>query len=328
MVAVKVVKTGGDDLEDNLELDPNLLASSDIDDDDGEEYDDEGLLDDEEDGGGGDVVVGNKRKIRDDEEGLEESVDREEGEGGEGVDDLKVERKRRKKEKEKKRKLDKSERAERARTSDKSFVHLTTDELAAILLNSIRETFPSATPMEIEDVRIPQTNLAEPPNYSPIDTSDSFAPLFKRVETLLGSSSSKKKGKGSGAANGTPRVIILSMSGQRCADVVRAVRDVKRTGQVAKLFAKHFKLADQVTYLSKTNVSIAVGTPARVAKLVEQDALKITQDTIILLDASFLDSKKRTLLTLPESRTELWKSLFVLPIRSKILGQGAKVGAF
>lgn len=69
---------------------------------------------------------------------------------------------------------------------------------------------------------------------------------------------------------GCPRVLILSLSGIRCADVVRAVRGVERHGEVAKLFAKHFKLADQVKYLAKTRVAIAVGTPARVAKLLAE----------------------------------------------------------
>jgi protein CMS1 len=32
-----------------------------------------------------------------------------------------------------------------------------------------------------------------------------------------------------------PRVIVLALSGLRCADVVRGVRDVKGNGQVAKV---------------------------------------------------------------------------------------------
>lgn len=40
-----------------------------------------------------------------------------------------------------------------------------------------------------------------------------------------------------------------------------------KSGEVAKLFAKHFKLEDHVRYLSKTKVGAAVGTPGRVGKL-------------------------------------------------------------
>ena len=85
----------------------------------------------------------------------------------------------------------------------------------------------------------------------------------------------------------TPRIIILSLSGIRCADVVRAVKPYKGSGEVAKvsqvfktwsihilipvqLFAKHFKLEDQIKHLAKTRTSIAVGTPARVGKLLAE----------------------------------------------------------
>lgn len=36
---------------------------------------------------------------------------------------------------------------------------------------------------------------------------------------------------------------------------------------VAKLFSKHFKLAEHAEYLDKTKVGIAVGTPNRIGKL-------------------------------------------------------------
>jgi protein CMS1 len=88
------------------------------------------------------------------------------------------------------------------------------------------------------------------------------------------------------------------------------VRDVKRPGgEVAKLFAKHFKLADQEKYLHQTRIAIAVGTPARVAKLLESGALKISHQTIVLLDVAHRDVKNRSLLDLPEVREELWKSV-------------------
>lgn len=41
----------------------------------------------------------------------------------------------------------------------------------------------------------------------------------------------------------------------------------EKSGEVAKLFAKHFKLDEHVRYLSKTKVGAAVGTPGRVGKL-------------------------------------------------------------
>ena len=57
----------------------------------------------------------------------------------------------------------------------------------------------------------------------------------------------------------------------RVADVTRILKDKKlrgeKGGEVAKLFAKHFKLNEHVAYLRRTKVGAAVGTPGRLGKL-------------------------------------------------------------
>lgn len=57
----------------------------------------------------------------------------------------------------------------------------------------------------------------------------------------------------------------------RVADVTRVLKDKRlrgeKGGEVAKLFAKHFKLEEHVTYLKRTKVGVAVGTPGRIGKL-------------------------------------------------------------
>jgi protein CMS1 len=84
--------------------------------------------------------------------------------------------------------------------------------------------------------------------------------------------------------SGTPRALILSLSGIRCADIVRAVRHVNRPGgEIAKLFAKHFKVADQVKYLSHSRIAVAVGTPGRVAKLLENGEYRVDRLNLRLL---------------------------------------------
>jgi protein CMS1 len=106
--------------------------------------------------------------------------------------------------------------------------HLTSSALSTILLASIRESFPSATPMEINDLLPPETCLLPPPDYSAGNEPEgSFAPLQRRIESILKSGPKLKVS--------APRIVILSLSGLRCADVVRGVRDVKGNGQVAKV---------------------------------------------------------------------------------------------
>ena len=55
------------------------------------------------------------------------------------------------------------------------------------------------------------------------------------------------------------------------ADITRVLKDKslrgEKGGEVAKLFSKHIKLADHVTYLKQTKVGAAVGTPGRIGKL-------------------------------------------------------------
>ena len=55
------------------------------------------------------------------------------------------------------------------------------------------------------------------------------------------------------------------------ADVTRILKDKKlrgdKGGDVAKLFARHFKLEDHVAYLKRTKLAAAAGTPGRLGKL-------------------------------------------------------------
>lgn len=57
----------------------------------------------------------------------------------------------------------------------------------------------------------------------------------------------------------------------RVVDVTRVLKKYKgaKGGEVAKLFAKHIKLQDHVAYLKRTKIGAAVGTPGRIAQLLE-----------------------------------------------------------
>ena len=168
--------------------------------------------------------------------------------------------------------------------SDLSPTQYSPETLGGLLEASLKASMPKATPLELSDLSIPQSSLLDPLSDSPASSDDQYASLHARLKATLGS---VKK-----IPTSAPRIIILCLSGLRCADVVRAVRDHKGPGEVAKLFAKHLKLAEQIKYLSKTRVSIAVGTPARVGKLLEEGAIKISKDTVLLLDVGHKDSSQ------------------------------------
>ena len=72
-------------------------------------------------------------------------------------------------------------------------------------------------------------------------------------------------------SNGAPTLIYVAGAALRVADVTRVLRDKRlrgeKGGDVAKLFAKHFKLEEHVAYLKRTKIAAAVGTPGRLGKL-------------------------------------------------------------
>jgi protein CMS1 len=95
---------------------------------------------------------------------------------------------------------------------------------------------------------------------------------------------------------------------------------------VAKLFARHFKLEEHIAYLKRTKVGAAVGTPGRIGKLLDvgesncivfhwplrfffEGALSLSALSHIMLDVTFRDAKRRSLLDIPETRDEVFKVL-------------------
>jgi len=132
--------------------------------------------------------------------------------------------------------------------------------------------------------------------------------IIKVLPTLHTRLSQKSK------ANGSPTLLFVTSAALRVADVSRVLKDKKlrgeKGGEVAKLFARHFKVADHIAYLRRTKVGAAVGTPGRVGKLLcETDALTVSALSHIILDVTYQDAKKRSLLDIPETRDEVFKTV-------------------
>ena len=70
---------------------------------------------------------------------------------------------------------------------------------------------------------------------------------------------------------------------------------------MAKLFAKHIKLAEAIETVRESRIGIGVGTPQRVADLLEAGALKADGLERVVVDASFVDGKKRGILDMRET---------------------------
>lgn len=75
--------------------------------------------------------------------------------------------------------------------------------------------------------------------------------------------------------NGAPTLLFLTAAALRVVDLTRVLKQSKalrgeKSGEVAKLFARHFKLAEHTEYLKRTKVGVAIGTPGRVGKLLAE----------------------------------------------------------
>ncbi|GAB5031333.1 protein cmss1-like [Nannochloropsis oceanica] len=96
-----------------------------------------------------------------------------------------------------------------------------------------------------------------------------------------------------------PFVVLLSSSAVRANELAKDLRMKLRNLKTAKLFAKHLKVDAQVEVLQSEFNALAVGTPNRLIKLLEMNAMSLARCRLVVLDSSFKDSKSFDLLTLP-----------------------------
>lgn len=127
------------------------------------------------------------------------------------------------------------------------------------------------------------------------------------------------------ANKGAPTMLVLSSSALRAAELVRVLRPMsgKKGGEVAKLFAKHFKLEQHAEYLRRTTVSAGVGTTGRIGKLLgETDSLSLKALTHVLIDASHQDAKTMTIFDIAEIRSSLLREVLGNPDLKKSIDSG------
>ncbi|XP_062150106.1 protein CMS1 [Alnus glutinosa] len=103
---------------------------------------------------------------------------------------------------------------------------------------------------------------------------------------------------------GSPALLIISSSALRSIQLLKGFRSLTKECHAAKLFSKHMKVEEQVSLL-KNRVNIASGTPSRIKKLIDIDALGLSRLAVILLDIH-PDVKGYSLFTLPQLRDEFW----------------------
>ncbi|KAF9466389.1 U3-containing 90S pre-ribosomal complex subunit-domain containing protein, partial [Collybia nuda] len=287
----------GDDLEDDFVIDDDLVALS------GEE--DAGL-----EGG----------FFSDDEK--EGAVSGDEDVAQSPADDAVTMKRRKRREKEKERKVRKRKLVQSVDVVEHSITAQPPGTLSDYLSSIQAKCFSKLSPIELDDMRIPETSIADTTAWTGPRTLDQLVEfIIKVIPTLHIRLSQKSKN------NGSPTLLFITGAALRVADVTRVLKEKKlrgeKGGEVAKLFAKHFKLVEHVAYLKRTKVGAAVGTPGRVGKLLcDTDALTVSALSHIILDVTYQDSKKRSLLDIPETRDEVFKTVLGGPQVQKAIKEG------
>ncbi|KAG0245356.1 U3-containing 90S pre-ribosomal complex subunit-domain containing protein [Mortierella sp. GBAus27b] len=126
---------------------------------------------------------------------------------------------------------------------------------------------------------------------------------------------------------GSPVVLIVSSSGIRAVEVIRALPLFSEAAKIGKLFSKHLKVQEQVHFLNNTCTHISVGTPNRIEKLIADGALRLDRLELIVLDCH-TDAKKRTILDIQEIRVDLFKMFGLEDLEARIKSGETQVAIF
>jgi len=80
--------------------------------------------------------------------------------------------------------------------------------------------------------------------------------------------------------------------------------------------------------VKKTHISIAVGTPGRIKALVEvedDEGLKLDKLRYLIIDANYVDGKKRTIFDIPETVKDLFGITMHEELRKRIADDRLRV---
>ncbi|KAH9951389.1 U3-containing 90S pre-ribosomal complex subunit-domain containing protein [Amylocystis lapponica] len=232
-------------------------------------------------------------------------------------------KKRKRREKEKERKAKKRKLAETMEPIEPPSVAAQPPTLLADYMSSMQaKTFSKMSGIELTDIQIPESSILDTTMWTGSRNLDQLVDFITKVLPTLRIRLSQRP-----KSNGSPTLIFVAAAALRVVDVIRVLKDNRlrgeKGGEIAKLFGKHFKVEEHAAYLRRTKVAAAVGTPGRLGKLLtDTDALSASALTHIILDLSYHDAKKRSVLDIPETRDEVFKTVLCAP---KILN-GLKQG--
>jgi len=180
------------------------------------------------------------------------------------------------------------------------FSRLDNQLLADYLAQKTTRFGSDLSPVEIADLALPAGCIKDTSSWRSERTLSNLPNFIEKF------SEDKESLRKPPPAKGAPHTLIVAGAGLRAADLVRAVRKFQgKDNAVAKLFAKHMKVDEQVSFLKNKKTGIGVGTPARLTELIDNGALSLDNLQRLIVDASHIDQKKRGIMDMKDTMMPL-----------------------
>jgi protein CMS1 len=114
-----------------------------------------------------------------------------------------------------------------------------------------------------------------------------------------------------------PSAVFLSPSAVGALDCLKSCQTFHKGCHIAKLFAKHIKLPEQVDYIAKNPICMALGTPNRILKLASDTHVSFTELRYLILDMRE-NKKAQTMVDIPDIAGDFWNlwNTFLSPLRN------------
>ena len=106
------------------------------------------------------------------------------------------------------------------------------------------------------------------------------------------------------------QVLVLCSSALRCIEVLELFARSGLQQRATKLFGKHIKIDDQIKALRDRKWPLAVGTPARVLAIHEQQPELLTGSLKALIIDANRDIKRRSIFDIPETAKPLFDLIY------------------
>jgi protein CMS1 len=177
---------------------------------------------------------------------------------------------------------------------------------------------PNLTMMEAADRYIPQGAVLDTTSWDRPRATRNLPHFLKRFAGDNLAYASEE--------TGSPHTLVVAGAAMRAADLTRTLRVFQaEDAKVGKLFAKHIKMEEAMEFCKKNryapflnleipglhnvSISLGVGTPKRIADLLDDGALSSDHLKTVVIDASHIDQKRRGILDMRETLLPLVKLL-------------------